>query len=326
VTKLKRVAGIRWANDVEVYKSILEHEEAIGSMVFQHSQHYALTHGIKLVKTDFENLERLHDILGKLRDFTREMEVDGPTGSLVLNMWLRLLHHLQDMQSKYDAHPDLVCALDAALLKAREYLQRAAGCRPILLATALNPQCRLLFFSRYPALNVSASAVRALLVEVCEQHATPELSPPSQSNEPGKGTATTTTFLCYNDSGDGDEEQSSLSLLEEEIEKYHANKRLKAGSAELLHDPLKWWQHNSGILPTLAQAARRYLSVLAAQAVTERLFSASDAVCNPRRMGNFKGKSISAQVGADQLLRNGYQAKGDWGEAQKIGARFKHRK
>lgn len=319
---LKRVAGIRWANDVEVWESVLEHRQSIHLMLLNHHSHYT-KHDIRLEGTDYLALERLQSILAPLRDFTRDMEGNKPTGSLVIHMWLQLVLHLKTMRSRYSDAPDIVCALSAAIRKAEGYLAQASQCRPLLIATALNPQCRLRFFSKNSRyLSTSSNEVRGLLIDVCEQIFQEQAQTPQQldSDKPeALSTAPTSQFLDFGD--DSDEEQTPTMVVEAEIDRYNHRSSM-AGSQGLQQDALKWWEVNSHLFPTLSKAAQRYLSVLGAQAVTERLFSASAAVCNPRRMGNILPETISAQVGTDQLLLNDYRAGNEWGDAQEVIRRY----
>lgn len=318
---LKRVAGIRWANDVEVWQSVLAQREAVGQMLFKHASHYHGRHGIKLETADFLNLAHLVEILSPLRDATRLMEGSTPTGSSVLHMWLKLIDHLETKRSEFASSPDLVSALEAAIEKARSYLRKSAESRPILIATALNPQCRLRFFDKNECLGVRSREVKALLVDVCLQSCATE--PIAVAAPQQRSRASASKFLDFGD--ESDEDLSFEDVLEDQISRYNRRKGVLPGSADFQDDPLRWWKLNGHLFPALAKLARCYLSVLASQAVTERLFSASAAVCNPRRMGNFHPETISTQVGTDQLLLNGYRATGGWGVAQGIIERHKQK-
>lgn len=319
---LKRVAGIRWANDVEVWESVLEHRQSIHLMLLNHLSHYT-KHGIRLDGTDYIALERLQMILAPLRDFTRDMESNKATGSMVIHMWLQLVLHLKTMRSRHSDAPDLVCALSAAIRKAEGYLSQASQCRPLLLATALNPQCRLRFFSKNSKhLSTTSNEVRGLLIDVCEQIFQKQVQTPRNIDEEEPSRLFTTPASQFLDFGEeSDEEQTPTMVVEAEIDRYNL-RSMMAGSQALQHDALQWWKVNSHLFPTLSKAAQRYLSVLGAQAVTERLFSASAAVCNPRRMGNILPETISTQVGTDQLLLNGYGAGGEWSDAQEVIRRY----
>lgn len=311
---LKRVAGIRWANDVEVWESVLEHQHAIVLMIYDHPSFYA-EKNIKLSSSDFKNLERLKAILGPLRDATRQMEENGPTGSTVFDMWLGLLKHLERAQEEYASEADLVDAIDAARNKAQSYVEQGVRSWPLLIATALHPMGRLHFFRKHTSLGVPPTFVHQLLLDVCEQIAAEAISNSAQL--PPRPKQTQFSFLSYDD-GCEVGKTPNRSTIEYEIDRFNNLQNVPQEHVTISHDPLQWWKMNAHLFPTVAKAARQYLSVLGSQAVTERLFSASAAVCNPRRMGNFRPETISAQVGADQLLRNGYCGTGTWAEAQRI--------
>lgn len=313
---LKRVAGIRWANEVEVWESVLQHRLHVTAMLYSHQDHYSRRHGVSLETGDFKNLSRLCDILGPLREFTRRMEGNKPTGSKVIVMWLELLLHLDGMEEKFAEFSDLCDALQAARLKAKQYLNRATECDPLLLATALNPLYRLVFFEKYQEqLGIAPASVRALLASFCARIIEGEAAQPSASQpRKRKRLGSPSYFHCFGE--DTDAPAPSEDTIAAEINRYNRNVGVSAQSN--VADPLEWWKENSYVFPILSKAARQCLSVLGSQAVTERLFSASAAVCNPRRMGNFKAEAISTQVGVDQLLLNGYRAAGSWGRAQGI--------
>lgn len=315
---LKRVAGIRWANDIEVWESMLAHEETVLKMLDRHADHYQRKHGIQLAYSDFNNLKKLIDIMSPLRKYTRQMEGDKPTGSLVICMWLRLSAHLGQMKSKYAGAEDLVSALEAAIEKVRRYQLLAVRSRPLVIATTLNPLFRPRFFQQHVELGVNETIVKMALLTLClEQREDNEEDSSVQEESRSLEEEDFAAFGSY-ETGREVNESRTRALLEEEISRFNNLVGVEPGSYPLRMDPLKWWQRNNTAFPNLAVIARQYLSVLGAQAVTERLFSASAAVCNPRRMGNFLPETISAQVGADQLMRGGYQAHGPWAEAQDI--------
>ncbi|EJT47470.1 hypothetical protein A1Q1_03725 [Trichosporon asahii var. asahii CBS 2479] len=318
---LKQVSGIRWGNDIEVWESVLSLHSSISGMLLDHATHYG-KHDIELDTNDFINLRVLIDVLGPLRDFTRQMEGNRPTGAFVLNMWLQLLAHLHEMRRKYAKSTEIEQAVDVARHKAEYHLRRAAQCRPIIIATALNPRCRLSYFNKNQQLGIDALDVKRLLIAACEEAeardcSSDEIRPQALASEVLK--VQEDAFYC----DDVTEDEGSFPVIEGEIDRY--NRRIGASprSREVQHDPLEWWRLNQHAFPTLAKVARHHLSVLAAQAVTERLFSASGAVCEAKRMGRLHPRTISTQVGVDQLLRNGHKCKGDWGTAQSIVSKSK---
>lgn len=233
---LKRVAGIRWANDVEVWESVIEHQQAVFSMLVDHRTHYS-KHKISLTPEDFNNLIRLTTVLGRLRDLTRKMEANKPTGALVLDMWLHLFEHLNKVRRDYDQEaPDLVKAIDAAISKAEFYRAKALKCPPILLATALHPSGRLQFFRVNEELGVPATYVHSLLLEVCEEITAGTEDPPVSPIE-ALPDGETSKFLSYDSSGEIG--KSTKVALHFEIEYYDKLHGTSHGSEQFSCDPLR---------------------------------------------------------------------------------------
>jgi hypothetical protein len=57
--------------------------------------------------------------------------------------------------------------------------------------------------------------------------------------------------------------------------------QLKEGAAT--DDPLAWWRENELCFPLLSKIAKRYLCIAATSVASERVFSTSGNIVNPRR-------------------------------------------
>ena len=74
---------------------------------------------------------------------------------------------------------------------------------------------------------------------------------------------------------------STLSLLQNEFVLYDKLK-LRAASAAT-EDPLVWWRENESCFPLLSKIAKKYLCIASTIVASERVFSASGYIVNPRR-------------------------------------------
>ena len=72
---------------------------------------------------------------------------------------------------------------------------------------------------------------------------------------------------------------STLSLLQNEFLLYD---KLKEQSAAT-EDPLAWWRENESCFPLLSKIAKKYLCIAATIVASERVFSTSGYIVNPRR-------------------------------------------
>ena len=108
-------------------------------------------------------------------------------------------------------------------------------------------------------------------------------NPDNTSDEapvPKKKKRTLGSLLKSNDDT-GIESDSEVSIGEkvnQEVSTY-----LKVPRLDYELDPLEWWKNNESAYPTLAKLAKKYLTVPATSASSERLFSKSGKVVTPLR-------------------------------------------
>ena len=72
---------------------------------------------------------------------------------------------------------------------------------------------------------------------------------------------------------------STLNLLQNEFLMYD---QIKEQSADT-EDPLAWWRENESRFPLLSKIAKKYLCIAATSVASERVFSTSGYIVNPRR-------------------------------------------
>ena len=95
---------------------------------------------------------------------------------------------------------------------------------------------------------------------------------------PKKKKRTLGSLLKSNDDIDDELTLSTREKVDQEVSTY-----LKVPRLDYELDPLEWWEINESTYPTLAKLAKKYLTVPATSASSERLFSKSGKVVTPLR-------------------------------------------
>ncbi|OAV99836.1 hypothetical protein PTTG_25313 [Puccinia triticina 1-1 BBBD Race 1] len=206
---------------------------------------------------EWENIKVLNRVLKGFLDLTKQMEGEGPSCTMVLYEYSRLIESL--IQLKEDNSRGLLEAMfNPMIKKATKYQSLALTCEPILMATMLHPAWRLLLFSKkYPAHHTAA---QSLLVKKFKEHQEslkPTTPPPTEE----KSQPTTDP---EEDGYNFFPTQTGVDNSEDELNRYHATNFLLGIKGNVL----LWWKasipaqsHSSGFVPSPGIPCQRLLGM-----------------------------------------------------------------
>ncbi|KAA1131961.1 hypothetical protein PGTUg99_034679 [Puccinia graminis f. sp. tritici] len=223
------------------------------------------------------------------------MEGDGPSGSMVLYEYSRLINTLDHL--KVASQGGLLEAMfEPMRTKAIKYRDLALKCEPILMATMLHPAWRLLLFAnKFQSHHTVAQAL--LLKKFNKRQAI--LGPPTAPTAKEAPSPIDPEDEGYNfyPSNPGTDDG------EDELNRYHEVKY----SLGIKGNILAWWKSQAPSFPVLASLARNYLSCAASSASVKQTFSAAADICTTSR-GALAPQTIERCISSHLWIRKGVRA------------------
>ncbi|EFP91512.1 uncharacterized protein PGTG_17566 [Puccinia graminis f. sp. tritici CRL 75-36-700-3] len=196
--------------------------------------------GYEFTSKEWENIRVLNLVLKEFLLLTKRMERDGPSCSMVLYEYSRLIETLEELKIASKGGI-LEGMFGPMIIVATKYKNLALKCEPILMATMLHPAWRLLLFAN--KFNSHHSLAQELFVRKFKEHQL-LIKPPTPSPTKEKTTAAESEDDGYNfypTTTGGDDG-------EEELNRYHETKY----SLGIKGDVLMWWkadQFNADSIP-----------------------------------------------------------------------------
>ncbi|KAI7962373.1 hypothetical protein MJO28_000467 [Puccinia striiformis f. sp. tritici] len=311
--------GIRWNIKWESRNRAYEASEVINKLIHNETIRHKREGGkhhfqeYEISTSDWEIVKSLNDILGEFYFTTKKMEGDHSSASLMISEY-QCLKNFLEKQITATSEPELKVMMVKMIEKTNIYLKEALSCDAIILATILNPAYRLSIFEvLFTAHHTYAKALlqrhfNERKLEIEARTGTRASSPLAEvASKPTTHRRAGELFNFYPD--------SIVSPPEDELASYLGWKhKLGTDKAE---ECLKWWRDHHQEFPILASMAKDYLACSATSASVERCFSAAADVCG-RDRGNLAVRTIERCVSAQQWLRQGIQANGDFDMAQAV--------
>ena len=161
---------------------------------------------------------------------TKRKEGDGPSSSMVLYKYSRLIDNLNQMKNK-SINGLLEDMFDPMIKVATKYRDLALKCEPILMATMLHPAWRLLLFSnKFPDHTISAQAL--LLEKYKDRQLMMKPPTPPSTKEPSQRTEIEDNGYNFYPANSGVDDS------EDELNHYHKAKYTLGIKGNILH----WWK------------------------------------------------------------------------------------
>ncbi|KAK4699502.1 hypothetical protein P7C70_g6759, partial [Phenoliferia sp. Uapishka_3] len=299
--------GIRWHNDRQVLKRGVQHIKVILAVLAQDSERF-----YKSCEVSFDDAECIScwtKVLDKIMAVSsRRMEQHRPTLAELLYEYFIVEEELVAIQATEEVqrYPEMVAAIDAMLVKHRQFKNSASRKLNVLKASVFHPSHKLnLIESLYPE---QYAATRKSLIDEYEYRkatkagATGSAPPlPSSSVAPALGALKYRRSIVLSSPTGTTPQLSSL-------ERYFNDPDEPVITRG--NECLDWWkqlkqhQYDSVVL----EMVNKYLGFLASSAPSEQLFSRAADVCTTKRPG-LDTTTIERCINTGEWLREGLRPK-----------------
>ncbi|KAA1121248.1 hypothetical protein PGTUg99_050271 [Puccinia graminis f. sp. tritici] len=299
--------GIRWNIAYESRNRAYQARKVINQLLVNETENGngKYFNGYEFSSKEWDNIKVLNSVLKEFLYLTKRMEGDGPSCSMVLYEYSRLIDNLGQLkQASKDGI--LEAMFDPMIKVASKYKELALKCEPILMATMLHPAWRLLLFAnKFPSHHSSA---QTLLVKKFKERQPmlkpPALPPTKEASQKVDPEDEGYNFYPVN---------PSLDDSEDELNRYHETKF----SLGIKGNVLLWWKTQAPSFPVLSSLARDYLACASSSATVERTFSAASNICTTGRSA-LAPRTIERCISSHLWFRNGVEAQHDFDDCLAI--------